>query len=110
VTLAVAALAACSSGGGSTSTATTTATTASSGIPTVQQAAAAIGATDLGAPYTPKEFATQYADAMWHGHKITIATFAASQLEADWVNLAGMARPVIARGNLYAAIELPQQK
>jgi hypothetical protein len=46
---------------------------------------------------------------MWHGHKITIATFATTQLEEDWLNLAGTAAPVIAKGNLYAAIEVPPQ-
>lgn len=74
-------------------------------IPTIAQAARAIGATDVGKPYTPKMFATQYADATWHGHPVTIATFASSSLEADWVNTAGVAGPIVAEGDLYAAVE-----
>ena len=91
-------LAACSSGGSS-----------DSGIPTVEQAAAVMGATSVH-PYGPaKGGASAYADAMWHGKSVTIATFATKELEDGWLNLAGIATPVIYRGNLFAAVLNPPE-
>jgi len=90
-----AALTACSSGGNS------------SGIPTVEQAAAAMGATGVH-PYGPaKGGASAYADAIYQGKSVTIATFATKELEDGWLNLAGIATPVMYRGNLFAAILNP---
>jgi hypothetical protein len=86
-------LAACGSGGGST------------GIPSVYDAAHAIGATSV-QPYAPGPMASAYAHARWHGHRITIATFATASLEDQWLNLAGIAATVVARGDRYAAVEI----
>jgi hypothetical protein len=77
--------------------------TAVSRIPTVRQAAADIGATNV-QPYKTGPMASGYAHAEYQGHRVTIATFATQQLENDWVNLAGLAGTIVADGNLYAAI------
>ena len=77
------------------------------GIPTVQQAALVMGATGV-RPYGPaKGGASAYADATWHGKSVTIATFATKDLEDSWLNLAGLATPVVYRGNLFAAVLNP---
>jgi hypothetical protein len=79
--------------------------TAVSMIPTVQQAAADIGATNV-EPYKTGPMASGYAHAEYKGHRVTIATFATQQLENDWVNMAGLAGTIVAEGSLYAAIEV----
>jgi hypothetical protein len=92
--------AACSSSGGS----------GGSGIPTVQQAAAMMGATGVH-PYGPaKGGASAYADAIYQGKSVTIATFATKDLEDGWLSLAGIATPVVYRGNLFAAILNPASR
>jgi hypothetical protein len=107
--VAAVALTACGGGNGGSSAAvqaTAQAASAAPAIPTIAQAASAIGATHVGTPYLPKRFASQYADATWHGHRITIATFASPALESAWVSLAGLAGPIVAQGSLYAAVEI----
>lgn len=77
---------------------------ASSGIPTVQQAASVMGATDVH-PYGPaKGGASAYAHATWQGKTVTIATFATKDLEDGWLGLAGLAAQVVWRGDRFAAI------
>jgi hypothetical protein len=82
--------------------------TAASGnaIPTVQQAAAQMGATGVH-PYKPGPFASAYADATWHGESVTIATFATASLEDQWLSLAGTATTVVYKGTLFAAVKNP---
>jgi len=88
-------------------TVTACSSASSNGIPTVQQAASAMGATSV-RPYGPaKGGASAYADATWHGKSVTIATFATKDLEDTWLNLAGLATPVVYRGNLFAAVLNP---
>lgn len=78
------------------------------GIPTVYDAAREIGATSV-QPYAPGPMASAYAHAQWHGHRITIATFATASLEDQWLNLAGLAATVVAKGDRYAAVEIRGQ-
>lgn len=96
--VAVMSLAACSSAGSQPQS--------PNEIPTVQQAASKIGATDV-RPYKPGPMASGYADAQWHGKSVTIATFATTGLENQWVSLAGMGTTVLWKGDLFAVVANP---
>lgn len=77
-----------------------------SGIPTISQAAAAIGATGVHDTRPGLYGATMYGDATLRGKPVFIATFASRDLENTWLSLAGIARPVIWQGDRFAVLAL----
>lgn len=77
------------------------ATPAQDAGPTLAQAAAEAGATDVQATY-PTMYASHEGHATWHGRTVDIATFQTQQLGDQWIAVAKTFAPILATGNLWA--------
>ncbi len=72
--------------------------------PTAAHVAAEIGATDV-QTFAPTLYASDEADAVWHGRNVDIATFATTQLQDNWKQIAGPRAAILTEGPLYTVAD-----